>query len=78
MFSMPNDMVIKTFTKTSLLGRPWFIPQIFGEQVWKGMYGLFEERHLLLILFRVFGGFFFGAIAGVMIGGIMDINKTVQ
>lgn len=67
-----------TFTKTSLLGRPWLIPQKFAESGWSGMLSLFTESHILTTLFRVFTGFFFGALPGIVVGVIMGINRTVR
>lgn len=49
-----------SFTKTSLLGRPWLLPQKFSEEGWQGILSLLKESHILLTLFRVFAGFFFG------------------
>jgi ABC-type nitrate/sulfonate/bicarbonate transport system permease component len=67
-----------TFTKTSLLGRPWLIPQKFAEGGLNGMLSLFAESHILTTLFRVFGGFFFGAVPGIVVGVIMGMNRTVR
>ena len=67
-----------TFTKTSLLGRPWLIPQQFGEYGVSGILSLFAESHLLITLYRVFTGFFFGALPGIVVGVIMGMNRTVR
>jgi ABC-type nitrate/sulfonate/bicarbonate transport system permease component len=67
-----------SFTKTSLLGRPWLIPQKFAEGGFQGVLTLFMESHVLTTLFRVFAGFFFGALPGIVIGVIMGMNRTVR
>ncbi len=74
------DMAISydRFTKTSLLGRPWLLPQKFSEEGWGGVLSLANESHLLLTLFRVFAGFLFGAVPGIAIGVVMGMNRTVR
>ncbi len=66
------------FTKTSLLGRPWLIPQKFSENGWKGVDTLLKESHLLATLFRVTSGFLVGAIPGILVGVIMGVSKPVR
>ena len=66
------------FTKTSLLGRPWLLPGKFAEEGWAGVLSLANESHVLLTLFRVFTGFFFGALPGIVIGVVMGMNRTVR
>lgn len=74
------DMAIgyDRFTKTSLLGRPWLLPQKFSEEGWNGVLSLANESHVLLTLFRVFAGFLFGAMPGIVIGVVMGMNRTVR
>jgi len=67
-----------SFTKTSLLGRPWLIPQKLVEDGFQGVLTLFTESHILTTLFRVFAGFFFGVLPGVVVGVIMGMNRTVR
>ncbi|HEB11510.1 MAG TPA: ABC transporter permease [Spirochaetales bacterium] len=66
------------FTKTSLLGRPWLIPQKLASEGWPGVQTLIAESHLLATLMRVFIGFMLGAIPGIVIGVFMGINRTVR
>ncbi|MEL7235509.1 MAG: ABC transporter permease, partial [Chloroflexota bacterium] len=68
------------FQETSLLGRPWLIPQQFGPEGegWDGVAVLFTESHVLATLWRVFGGFLIGATPGVLIGMVMGMNRTVR
>ena len=66
------------FNKSSLLGRPWLIPQKLNEEGFAGVQALFAESHVYATLMRVFVGFVFGAIPGVIVGMSMGINRTVR
>ncbi len=67
-----------SFTKTSLLGRLWLLPRKLTQEGWQGGWALFTESHLFITLFRVFGGFLFGALPGIIVGVIMGMNRTVR
>ena len=56
------------FNGTSLLGRPWLIPSIWGEEGWDGAWALIAESHVLATLFRVAAGFVIGALPGILVG----------
>lgn len=66
------------FNKSSLIGRPWLIPQEFNAAGVEGVQSLFNESHVFATLMRVFLGFLFGAIPGILIGVMMGLNKTVR
>jgi len=66
------------FSETSLLGRPWLIPQRFSEEGWAGVTALYAESHVMATLGRVFAGFLIGAIPGVFLGIAMGMNKTIR
>lgn len=66
------------FNKSSLIGRPWLIPQEFNAAGIEGVQSLFNESHVFATLMRVFLGFLFGAIPGILIGVMMGLNKTVR
>lgn len=66
------------FTKTSLLGRPWLLPQQVAAEGWAGVLALAAESHLLATLYRVFAGFLIGAIPGIALGAVMGINRTIR
>lgn len=66
------------FNKSSLLGRPWLIPQKFHEEGFAGVQSLFAESHVYATLMRVFIGFILGSIPGVIVGMSMGINRTVR
>ena len=66
------------FSGTSLLGRPWLIPQAFSENGWPGVATLLGEGHLLATVGRVLAGFLLGAIPGILIGVVMGVNQTVR
>lgn len=66
------------FNKSSLIGRPWLIPSVFSDEGFGGVQTLLSESHVLATMLRVFIGFLFGAIPGVLIGVVMGLNKTVR
>jgi len=66
------------FSQTTLLGRPWLIPEAFGKDGWAGVWSLFAESHVLATVARVLVGFICGAVPGVLLGVVMGINKTVR
>lgn len=65
-------------SKTSLLGRPWLIPNELVTHGLSGVVGLFQESHVWITLVRVFSGFVLGSVPGIIIGVIMGINRTVR
>lgn len=66
------------FNKTSLLGRPWLIPQMYSQQGWAGIKALFAESHLWATLTRIFTGFVAGCIPGLILGVAMGISRTMR
>ncbi len=66
------------FNRSSLLGRPWLAPAAFGESGWAGVEALVRESHVWATLSRVLGGFFIGAVPGVLVGMVMGLNRTVR
>lgn len=65
------------FSHTSLLGRPWLLPEaIAGREISVGK--LLEESHLYATLMRVFSGFFLGGIPGILLGVVMGRSRTVR
>ena len=74
------DMIVRydRFSGTSLLGRPWLIPEYFREGGLAGVWTLLSESHVLATIGRVLAGFIMGAIPGVILGVIMGVNQTVR
>ncbi|MEZ4679400.1 MAG: ABC transporter permease [Caldilineaceae bacterium] len=66
------------FNETSLLGRPWLIPDRLLAAGWPGVQALFDESHVFATLSRVFLGFVIGALPGILIGMVMGMNRTVR
>lgn len=66
------------FNNTSLIGRPWLIPEQYSENGLDGVKSLFNESHVYITLVRVLIGFVLGAVPGIIIGIIMGINHTVR
>lgn len=74
------DMTVRfdRFSGTSLLGRPWLIPEYFARDGFAGVWSLLSESHVLATLSRVFIGFVLGAIPGILLGVVMGVNQTVR
>jgi ABC-type nitrate/sulfonate/bicarbonate transport system permease component len=66
------------FSETSLIGRPWLIPQAFADEGLPGVWSLFAESHLWATLGRVLAGFALGVVPGVLLGTVMGVNQTVR
>lgn len=66
------------FEETSLIGRPWLIPQMYSAEGWTGVQNLFNESHVWATLTRIFLGFVLGSLPGLLIGVIMGLNKTIR
>ncbi len=66
------------FEESSLIGRPWLIPEKFSAEGWDGVMSLFRESHVWATLTRIFLGFVLGSVPGILIGVIMGLNKTVR
>ncbi len=66
------------FSKASLIGRPWLIPQYFAEGGLAGVWTLLAESHVLATVGRVLAGFVLGAVPGILLGVVMGINQTVR
>lgn len=66
------------FSHTSLIGRPWLMPEAFRQSGWTGVWALVAESHVWATLGRVAAGFFLGAFPGILLGVVMGMNKTVR
>jgi len=66
------------FNKTSLIGRPWLIPQQYSEKGLAGVGDLFNESHVYATLSRVLIGFVLGSIPGILVGIAMGMNRTIR
>lgn len=66
------------FNRSSLLGRPWLIPEAFADQGFAALQASARESHLWATLSRVFGGFLIGAFPGILVGMVMGLNRTVR
>ncbi len=74
------DMTVSydRFSHTSLIGRPWLIPEAFRQSGLQGVWGLVAESHVWTTLARVGAGFVVGVIPGTLLGVVMGMNKTVR
>lgn len=74
------DMIVRydRFSGTSLIGRPWLIPQYFSEGGLAGVWTLLSESHVLATIGRVLAGFALGAVPGILLGVVMGVSQTVR
>ena len=74
------DMIVNVDrgSGTSLLGRPWLIPQYYAEGGLAGVWALLSESHVLATIGRVLIGFILGAVPGILLGVVMGVNQTVR
>jgi NitT/TauT family transport system permease protein len=66
------------FSQSSLLGRPWLLPQRLAAEGPAGAAALFAESHLWATLMRVFLGFLIGSAPGILLGVVMGMSGTVR
>ena len=80
-FPAPSTVALALWNLTAkgeLLGTFWLLPGRVMAGDWAGVQKVFEEGHLWVSLFRIFAGFFFGAIPGVVLGVVMGMNRTIR
>jgi len=64
--------------KGELLGKLWLLPGLIAAGDLSGARKVFAEGHLWVSLFRIFSGFFVGAVPGVILGVVMGMNRTIR
>jgi ABC-type nitrate/sulfonate/bicarbonate transport system permease component len=64
--------------KGELLGRLWLLPGLIAAGDLAGVRKVFAEGHLWVSLFRIFAGFFVGALPGILLGVAMGMNRTLR
>ncbi len=67
-----------SFNRSSLIGRPWLIPERLAAEGWPGVQALIRESHVAATLGRVMGGFAIGMLPGLVVGMAMGLNRTVR
>lgn len=80
-FPAPSTVLLALWTmiaKGELLGQLWLLPDAIAKNGWAGALKVFSEGHLWVSLFRIFGGFFLGAIPGIVLGVVMGMNRTIR
>jgi len=65
-------------TNGELLGPFWSLPGLIRSRDWTGALKVFEEGHLWVSLFRIFGGFLLGAVPGILLGVVLGMNRTIR
>jgi ABC-type nitrate/sulfonate/bicarbonate transport system permease component len=66
------------FNRSSLIGRPWLVPERLAAEGWPGVQALVRESHVWATLSRVGAGFVLGALPGLALGMVMGLNRTVR
>ena len=64
--------------KGELLGKLWLLPGLIAAGDLSGARKVFVEGHLWVSLFRIFSGFFVGAVPGILLGVAMGRNRTIR
>ena len=64
--------------KGELLGKLWLLPGLVAAGDFSGARKVFAEGHLWVSLFRIFSGFFVGAVPGIILGVVMGMNRTIR
>ena len=64
--------------KGELLGKLWLLPGLIAAGDLSGARKVFAEGHLWVSLFRIFAGFFVGAVPGIILGVVMGMNRTIR
>ncbi len=80
-FPAPSTVLValsNMIAKGELLGKLWLLPEVIGKGDGEGAQKILGEGHLWASLFRIFAGFFLGAIPGIVLGVIMGMNRTVR
>jgi ABC-type nitrate/sulfonate/bicarbonate transport system permease component len=76
--SMVLVALIDLTAKGDLIGKVWLLPGLIASGDWSGMQKAIVEGHLWISLFRIFGGFFLGAIPGIALGVLMGMNRSIR
>jgi NitT/TauT family transport system permease protein len=80
-FPAPSEVVAALWNlivKGALLGKLWLLPGLIVQGDWSGAQQVIAEGHLWVSLFRIFAGFFLGALPGIVLGVIMGMNRSVR
>lgn len=64
--------------KGDLLGQLWRLPNLIVTGDWAGAQRVLMEGHVWVSLYRIFAGFLVGATAGIILGVLMGINRTIR
>jgi ABC-type nitrate/sulfonate/bicarbonate transport system permease component len=80
-FPAPTAVAVALWDLTvqgQLLGKLWLLPGLIAAGDVSGVRKVLVEGHLWVSLFRIFSGFFVGAIPGILLGVVMGMNRTVR
>jgi len=80
-FPAPSTVAVALWSLIAtgeLLGKFWLLPARVRDGDWAGAMKVLEEGHLWVSLFRIFAGFIFGAIPGIVLGVVTGMNRTIR
>jgi ABC-type nitrate/sulfonate/bicarbonate transport system permease component len=80
-FPAPSAVLVALWNLTAkgdLLGKLWLLPAVVAGGRWDEALKLIVEGHLWVSLFRIFAGFFLGAIPGIVLGVLMGMNRSLR
>lgn len=80
-FPAPSTVMVALWDMTAkgdLMGRLWLLPGLIAQGDWEGAQKVLAEGHLWVSLFRIFAGFFVGAIPGIVLGVVMGMSRSVR
>ncbi|MBI5304255.1 MAG: ABC transporter permease [Chloroflexi bacterium] len=80
-FPAPSAVAVALWNLTAkgdLLGKVWLLPGALALGDWDAAQKIIIEGHLWVSLFRIFAGFFLGAIPGIVLGVIMGMSRSVR
>ena len=80
-FPAPTGVAVALWNLTAkgdLFGKLWLLPDALGKANWDGAQKIIVEGHLWVSLYRIFAGFLFGAIPGIVLGVVMGMSRSVR
>jgi ABC-type nitrate/sulfonate/bicarbonate transport system permease component len=80
-FPAPTAVVVALWNLTAkgdLLGKVWLVPGFIAQGDWGGAQKAIVEGHLWVSLYRIFAGFFLGAIPGIVLGVVMGMSRSLR